>query len=185
MQFTARHATLVCPLQPMVNVSQGAHPASIRDGNIFTFQRATIPETVSETPRHSSNPPASLRGPGVADMDSVNPHPLKATAAGGPVSHRSAAVVHKTFSTRAGALMLFSEDTADGRSLGFKGHGRRNEECCVTEDDNGALRTVEGLAWAALSYGGKVSHNSMSIIVLEYYCKERTVNKLLTYILGF
>ena len=142
-------------------------------------RQRTIP-LLTTTPRGAeSGIPHAIRvlrrGPMEADGDSrvQHPQPLTATAAVGSANRRPPAVVPKTYTTRAGALMLFSEDAVDGRSTGFEGHEggatRRNEECYVTEHDNGLLSSVEGLAWAALSYGGKVS-------VLFGICTRRPVD---------
>jgi hypothetical protein len=78
-------------------------------------------------------------------------------------------VVHKTYSTRRGALLLFSEELAEhveGRRLTDKQERYGDSDELQRRGDRGSsddiapdlksLQTVDGLAWAVLNYGSKV-----------------------------
>ncbi|XP_077997481.1 uncharacterized protein LOC144450695 isoform X2 [Glandiceps talaboti] len=61
--------------------------------------------------------------------------------------------LHKTFLTRKGAMLLFSEDMANKASR-YKGHGYRGDKALEAEDFDGfEMKTIEDLRNAVLSYG--------------------------------
>ncbi|XP_077997483.1 uncharacterized protein LOC144450695 isoform X4 [Glandiceps talaboti] len=73
--------------------------------------------------------------------------------------------LHKTFLTRKGAMLLFSEDMANKASR-YKGHGYRGDKALEAEDFDGfEMKTIEDLRNAVLSYGMSQERNAKVIFL--------------------
>ena len=126
---------------------------------------------VDDRHRHTDSPGVDLiRGRSL--IPSVCPSPSEAEArlrvygvqsSRHPRGARGLAAVHKTYSTRRGELLLFSEDFAEFLEDDHDhDDGRRRRRRRRPDDDNAmvgidSLQTVDELTRAVLNYGSKVS----------------------------